>query len=165
MRKLLYGSISLLSEDCPNCGRESFVVEGRLVCCGRRTLGEPMTWKRMSATKKDRRFWSAAFREALIHEQNSRCFWCELRFDKDEWRDGRLWKKSIHIEHVEPFIYAQNEARENIVASCSICNLIKSCLMFKTIDECREYIQHQRILKDYTTSKPEIELSDLRDTV
>ena len=165
MRKLLYGSVCLLSDRCPACGEESFIQDGATVCCGVQIAKPPDRWKRMSACRDHRRRFSPGYRAALVDAQNGVCFWCAIRFDKREWKHGREAKKSIEVEHIEPFIFAANETGQNIVASCSICNHIKSSLIFQDIHEARTQIQIRRTAKGYTTQSPRIHLRDLRDCV
>ncbi len=52
-----------------------------------------------------------------------------------------------------------------IVASCSVCNQIKSWLMFKDIYECQAYIMRQWRYKGFTTERPTMLVSDLRQAV
>lgn len=165
MRKLLYGSVALLSERCPVCGDESFVRDGLTICCGAEVVKPPNRWKRMSTCRDQRKHFTPEYRAALVDSQNGLCFWCGIRFDKQEWRRGRQAKKTINVEHVEPFVFASNESNQNIVASCSICNSIKSSLIFQDIHEARTQIQLRRTTKGYTTTPPRISLRDLRDAV
>lgn len=168
----MYGSVALLSEICPECHAESFVVEGHFNCCGLPYEKVPDRWKRMSSTSDLRRKFSAAFRQSLITSQNDVCYWCGIPFDREEFNDGKRIKKHVHIEHIEPFIYAANEDDENIVASCSICNWIKTDYVFKDTYACKAYVRTQRILKGYSTNKyarreriGHLELSKLRKRI
>jgi hypothetical protein len=159
----MYGNVALNSERCPRCKTHAFVIDEKFSCCGLPCDKKPKRWKRMSACKTDRIQFSLAQRTELVNRQNKICFWCKVEFDKDEYRHGKLVNKTIHIEHIEPFIYSFDNSPDNFVASCSICNSLKSCLMFQTIHECREYIKTQRALKGFTTKRPNLHLSPLRD--
>ena len=163
MRKLLYGSVAPHSEMCPFCKEEAFVVDGKFTCCKRRTMAQPDRWKRMSAGRTTRYRYGRFFRDELIQTQNGLCFWCLIPFATREYRGAREIQKKIHIEHIEPFIYASCDVPGNLVASCSVCNQIKSCLMFPNIYDARDFIQNRRLLKGYTTKRPKLGLSSLRE--
>lgn len=161
MRKLLYGKITLHSEFCEKCQSESFIINGKFRCCGSICEKEPTAWKRMSATARRRPHWTVGLKEKLIDEQSQNCFWCGISFFRQEFRNGFPAVKTIHIEHIEPFVFSADDSENNIVASCSICNQLKHDLMFKDIYECREYIQIHRTLKGYSLSG----MSPLREAI
>lgn len=162
MRKLLYGSVALHSEMCQFCKQEAFVVSGKFSCCGRRTAAKPNRWKRMSVASHVRYRYSRFFKEQLVTSQHGLCFWCLIPIFKTEYRGARQIEKCVHIEHIEPFIYSSCDVPGNLVASCSICNHIKSCLMFQTIYDARDYIQNKRLLKGYSTTRPRVEVSRMQ---
>ncbi len=165
MRKLLYGQVSLHSEECPRCGHESFVVGGKFVCCDQPLAEiEAKSWKRMSITR-GRRHVPPWKREEIIGSQNGRCFYCQELFTDKLYRRGKLWNKRINVDHWEPFSFSCDDGMPNLVAACSVCNGIKSDLIFKDRYECREYISQQRRSKGYTSERPIIGVSSLRDAV
>ena len=164
MRKLLYGGVSLFSELCPRCRYEAFVVNGKFVCCGRPVNDEATSWKRMSVAGK-RRCLSPVKRREIIAAQNGRCFYCLELFTDLLYRRGKLVHKSIHVDHWEPYAFSADNDMPNLVAACSVCNGIKSDLIFKDKHACRDYIKKQRRAKGFTSEVPLIALSALRDAV
>lgn len=104
-------------------------------------------------------------REKIIQEQELRCFYCHEEFSAPLWRRGRRINKQINIDHWEPFSFSGDNRECNIVASCSVCNGIKSDLIFKNLNECRKYIAQQRRAKGYATQRPTHIVSELRDHV
>ena len=165
MRTLLYGRVTLKSENCPECKAESFVVSGKLVCCGRSACSVPRGWKRIVDDKHPRRYIGWTEKEQIVKRQHGKCIYCDLSFSAKVYCRAKELRRIIHFDHFVPYSYSGNGPAGNIVAACSLCNNLKSWLMFKTLDECIEYIKKQWIAKRYTTEKPDIELSPLRDSV
>ncbi len=163
MRTFAYGDVYLLSEKCPECGTESFVFDGKLACCGRKSSGKPPSgWKRMSRCRTDRMRVSVLVQQQLLAEQRNRCAYCEIPFSKPVYRHSKLWRRTIHFDHFVPWSYSFSNRKQNIVASCSVCNSIKSWLMFKDIYECQAYIMRQWRDKGFTTQRPDMLVSDVR---
>lgn len=164
MRLLRYGSTGLLSEYCPHCGYEAFVIKGRRSCCGRVKEGDADHWKQMSVNPKRRRPPPLEIQRRILAEQGNLCFYCDIGFDTPVYRHGKQVGRAINWDHFVPYQYARHNESENYVASCSICNRIKSDLMFKDSDECRNYIALRWRTKCYTVEKPSHEVRTLRDT-
>ncbi len=166
MRTFAYGDVYLLSEKCPACETESFVISGKLVCCGTKASGKPPSgWKRMSLCKSARMRLSPLVQREILSEQRNTCAYCEIPFHVPVYRHSKRWHRSIHFDHFVPWAYSFSNRRRNIVASCSVCNQIKSWLMFKDIYECQAYIMRQWRYKGFTTERPTMLVSDLRQAV
>lgn len=165
MRKLLYGRVTLLSGVCPRCGYEAFVRNQTFTCCGLRTTETAQRWKRMSVSPGRRCYIPKWMVEQLVLEQGGRCIYCDIRFETAEYRRGRLVRKSVHVDHMTPFSWDANSDIENLSAACSICNGIKSDFLFKTLDDARNYILLQRQAKGYTTCRPDLLLSEVREAI
>lgn len=162
MQKLIYGSVAIKSDICKTCGFQSFIVRQRFSCCGRFAYGKQTDIRRISQARSNRKRFSPEFIKTLVSKQSGLCFWCGIPFEELEFSRRKLAKKKVHLEHLEPFIFAANECRKNLVAACSICNLIKSDLMFDSIYECRKYIKIQRRKKGYSVGPNRSKLFDLR---
>ncbi len=165
MRILAYGDVYLASEMCPNCKTESFVLDGKLACCGLPAIGRPTSWKRMSQAKTDRIQLSPMLKAQLLHQQRGVCAYCEIPFRTPVYRDAKVWRRTIQFDHFVPWSYCASNHQKNVVAACSICNQIKSWLMFKDLYECQTYIMRQWRHKGFTTKRPGMLLSDVREAV
>lgn len=164
VRVFIYGKVALLSEMCPKCRTESFVIDRKLVCCGRPATRPVKGWKRMSPTPGEKRKkLTEARKRKIIGIQNGICIYCDLSFRSPVYRNSKRIKKSITFDHFVPWSYSQNDDPRNVVAACSICNEIKSWFTFRDLDECRDYIAQQRRNKGYTTERPFHIVSEVRD--
>jgi hypothetical protein len=89
----------------------------------------------------------------ILSEQNHRCFWCRSPFDGVAVRITRRSQKILKLmpcwDHVQPFAWSYNNAPLNFVASCSVCNGIKSSKMFQGLEETRDYIMKRRKKKGW----------------
>lgn len=147
--KSLYGNVVILKGWCSDCKGYYFVLNGELQCCGKHfelpeeeiTKRESKTWEPRGFSKKDK--------EYCLNEQNHCCIYCGIGLNDSYW-DGkrkRYISAEIHFDHFIPYVYSQNNSKSNIIASCHICNLIKSSKCFPSIDEARVYIQSRREAK------------------
>ena len=98
-------------------------------------------------------------KERLLRSQRGRCFYCGLEFG-DFFKVGiRLYPVRLHWEHLVPFAYAFNNADENFVAACDLCNQLKQDKVFDTINDAIIYVRHQRKKRKYPSKKlPECDL-------
>jgi 5-methylcytosine-specific restriction endonuclease McrA len=124
--------------------------------------GEPTRWKRMSINAR-RKHWPKNVIDALVDIQRGICPYCSIAFHSPEYRRGRMVRKTINIDHEEPWSFGHQDSLENLVACCSICNNIKSDFIFKTLDEARTYIHFKRKQKGYSTVRPKLLVSELRE--
>lgn len=146
--KALYGNVAVLKAFCPKCGDYAFVLDGKLACCDlrldeipdaekvkRETLGAP---KRKRLPKK--------VRESILKRQGHRCIYCGVSFDDFYMRKrtGKIHKYKIHFDHFVSWNYSRNNHKDNFVAACNVCNLIKGDKYFPTMEETRKYILSKR---------------------
>jgi hypothetical protein len=61
-------------------------------------------------------------------------------FDKKRNKPAKL---IVNYDHFNPFIYSRNNKSHNIIASCNICNSVKSDKCFNSIEEAREWLKNQ----------------------
>lgn len=81
------------------------------------------------------------FLQKLCEEQDGRCYWCGRKF-------GTLYSKHYNVflplqatfDHIIPHIYSKDHTEKNLVASCNICNGIKYDKIFKSEEECKDYL-------------------------
>lgn len=146
-----YGNTMLKSGYCKKCKTDSFVIDGRLQCCD--TQYEKITGKdtvKIISQARDKRIvLSERDKELILSEQNYSCYWCDIPFNFTAKRKGKVIKREITFDHVIPFSFGQNNHKYNFVASCHVCNGIKSNLMFDTEDALKIYIADRRRSKGY----------------
>lgn len=173
MRVLAYGQVRLFSGDCPDCKRESFADElaagvWKMRCCGAliHDTNPIDEWKRMSATpEKFRSKLSPATKRRILRIQHWRCLYCDIGLFVPIYRHGKQVRRGIAFDHFVPWSYSQDSRSSNIAACCSICNGIKSWLMFKDVDECRNYIAARWKAKGYSRSGFDHTLPGLSDAI
>lgn len=143
----VYDTIILKKEFCNDCQSYSIVRKGILLCCDKRSVADAETWKRESLSLGIRRGPSATYRHEQLDRQGNRCFYCLIYFGcLVEWR-GRSVKAKTHWDHFVPYSYIQSNPDENFLASCQICNQIKSSKVFSTVEEVRSYVAIQKDLR------------------
>lgn len=100
-----------------------------------------------------------------MRQQRGICYWCEFGFEQDVFRLGMLVRRKVNFDHWIPVSFSGDIHACNIVASCSICNSLKSNLLFANEYECRKYIRIQWRAKKFTIERPGIFLSEVREAV
>ncbi len=147
MRVQAWGHVELYVEKCPECGRESFFDlasdnrSGKTRCCGALIVNPKIEgWQRLSVTPDRRRTVAENLQLQILRRQNYRCFYCDLNFKVVVFLKGKPVRRAVVFDHYVRWSYSQDNRRQNIVAACSLCNGIKSWLMWDTLDECKAYI-------------------------
>jgi len=141
--KTIFGKVKINRHLCPNCGFPILGNDKRIECdmCGlelRRHKYDgiivvvPPSGIRKMPPKK--------LQEELLKSQNYRCYWCGNKFDTFLLRNNQLEQLKVHFDHKVPFSYEKVNRDDNWVASCNICNLLKSSFMFKKEEDCRKYL-------------------------
>lgn len=87
-------------------------------------------------------------RELILIAQDNRCFYCLNGFGDYIWYRNKLIQIRINWDHFVPFDYLQSNPDNNWVASCQVCNSIKSNKMFDTTKEAIEYVKRKREEKE-----------------
>jgi hypothetical protein len=67
----------------------------------------------------------------------------------------------LHVDHVFPWSAGGNNSMNNLVTSCSKCNLIASSKVFTDFNEKRKYILQRRLEKNYIVPKHLIKFYEL----
>jgi 5-methylcytosine-specific restriction endonuclease McrA len=145
--KSIYGNVALLKDFCPICKTYSFVVDGEYSCCGLShddiPLGEVKKRESLGAGSR-KHYSSQKLRKKLLGEQNNKCIYCGMDFSEPAWVDGRSVKLRIHLDHFIAWDYSQDNSRSNMVATCHLCNQIKSDLYFADLISARNFILERR---------------------
>lgn len=133
-----YGSTEIVKIRCFICDYRAFLVSGRKACCGaiptqdemRQFISQRVILKKEGDTVF-RRKPGPTRKKKILEEQDGRCFWCELTIGYTYAREGRVYKTKLAWDHVLPYSFGANNHDENFVASCNLCNSIKSNLIFE----------------------------------
>lgn len=140
---------------CPECHRTSFISNGAMACCGspvdlieitdiRRIIDPPKRRHGGKRSLSKNKIWR------VLQEQGYRCFWCGHIFGSIYRHNNHPTESlTIHFDHVLPFSYVQHNRTANLVASCNICNGIKSALYFDTLAETRDYLKSEWMRRGY----------------
>lgn len=145
----LYGSVSLERGYCSNCETTSIIKGGKFLCCDRLVEDVPTKFERISEPFFKRKTPTKNEKIKILEEQEHRCFYCGVLFDSIRYRNGIPVTIKLEWDHKLPFIYSQNNDVYNFVASCSVCNGIKSSLLFQTVEEAQVYLADKRKSKGY----------------
>jgi 5-methylcytosine-specific restriction endonuclease McrA len=90
----------------------------------------------------------------IVIYQRGLCIYCWQPLDGFIWRHGRSIDLELNWDHAVPFSYLGCSPVDNWVASCQICNQIKSDFIFEDMNSARNYIQMRRDKLGYTTIAP-----------
>ena len=147
-----YGNTILKRIKCEDCKRYAFVIDGIIQCCDRK-LEEFKTHKAkvMSCATNKRKGLSLKAKRDVLEKQKNRCLYCGYEFKDILWNNHRykFYTVEVRWDHFSPFSYSYNNKHNNFVASCQICNKIKTNLMFETVEEVRDYVKYRRAKRGY----------------
>jgi 5-methylcytosine-specific restriction endonuclease McrA len=136
MKKVIkshYGRKSILKGYCHTCKCYSFIIDKKLQCCD-----SPVTFDKdvkiksineitLSGKRKPLR---KKYKLEILKNQSYKCFYC----------GEDLIESNAHFDHVVPFVLTLSCAKEEFVAACKECNLLKSDSIFNTIFDIKEYL-------------------------
>jgi 5-methylcytosine-specific restriction endonuclease McrA len=145
----LYGSVALERGYCNNCKSMAIIKGGKFQCCGSPVQDVPSKFERMSEPLFARKTPTKADKDRIVNQQGNQCFYCGVTFGSFRFRRGLPFTIKIEWDHKLPFAYSQNNQTDNFVASCHVCNHIKSDHLFQTVDEARVYLSDKRKSKGY----------------
>lgn len=149
MHIAVYGNIQMSRGYCYSCKSYSLIKNNTHLCCESPTSRSPHKIKRMTETFSIRKLPPLAWRRDQVVKQNNACAYCGSCFDGCVLRKGKPVKVKLCWDHIVPYAYSQNNNEYNFLASCSVCNLIKSSKMFQTIEEVQIYVSIKRNQKGY----------------
>jgi len=96
----------------------------------------------------------SSVRESILIAQRGLCHYCQRPLDGYVFRGGKVTWLRVEWDHFTPFAYLGSNPDDNWVASCQVCNGIKSSLMFKTSEEAHEYIRERAEQLGYSDVRP-----------
>jgi hypothetical protein len=94
-----------------------------------------------------------AERNRAIEKQNNQCLYCEIPIGTPIWRHSKTVILRLNWDHFVPYAYLARSPRDNWVLACHVCNRIKSCRMFDTVQAAREVILPERVARGYEAPK------------
>lgn len=137
----LYGNVAIMRAYCPECHGIALVVQGDMACCGGPPGGIPDEFVRVSEPPLVRKLPPPSQRKHILAEQQGRCFWCDFPFGSWRRYKGKLRRLKIEWDHMLPWSHSRDNSVDNFVASCHLCNGIKSNLVFATVEEVRQHVE------------------------
>lgn len=96
-----------------------------------------------------RQYPRVAERRRAVELQDNRCLYCEIPIGTAIWRRSQTVILRTNWDHFIPYAYLARNPSSNWVLACHVCNLIKSCRMFDTVQAAREAILPARAGKGY----------------
>lgn len=147
-----YGNVVLPKGYCNFCKDYAFIINNELSCCGRRPSSfSKEKSKRECLSESTRSVIPKKIKAQILDQQDNRCVYCNCTLDGYIWHPKRLKqvKIRVHYDHFVPWVYSGDNHKNNIYASCNICNQIKSDKHFKDVISAREYILDERKQKGY----------------
>ena len=146
-----YGNVRMERVFCDNCKTYSLVVDGGRACCDEPFDNEDgMGYKVMSSPEPKRTTPTQYEKQDILQAQDGCCFYCGLEFGEVVWDNRKKKARTLKInwDHFTPYAYGFNNKSSNFVASCNICNRLKSSKVFDTIDEAKEYMKKRWLDKE-----------------
>lgn len=85
--------------------------------------------------------------------QGNRCLYCEIPIGTTIWRRSQSVTLRTNWDHFVPYSYLVRNPGANWVLACHVCNGIKSCRMFDSVQAARDTILPIREAKGYEDPK------------
>ena len=128
-----YGDILLERMFCKECDCMCLVIEDIKQCCLKKAMAEKSTEiEYVSEPVRKRKQLPLSVKKKILSEQGRRCFYCFRKFGSRYCRNNKIGYLKLHFDHINPYIMTYNNQPDNFVASCDVCNFIKSRLTIWT---------------------------------
>ena len=138
---------------CPRCKKFAFVIDGLFQCCDLDIdqLPDIEQTKRISEGRFRCDRIPLKLKKQILEKQDHKCIYCQkdLAGYITNSFTGKLIKLKTHFDHFVCWNYSRDSSDYNMVASCHICNLLKSDKYFPDITSAAEFIMNQRKKKGY----------------
>ena len=147
----MYGHVILLRSKCPKCKSMAIILDEKYQCCDT-LIGEfdKEKTKRMIEGKNKRNNLSIGEKKEILELQNNECAYCNCDLENSWYIKKNMEQPrpiKIHFDHVIPWSYSRETTKYGMVATCNICNLLKSNKMFDDELELINFIRENRIKK------------------
>jgi hypothetical protein len=150
--KVDFGRVALLRMVCPKCGLMGLVLSGKMLCCGKDIKNPERYQRKREAEGEHRRsLLSKKEKDSILESQGNCCVYCQRPFGTPVWhpKRQRVFIPDIHFDHFVCWNFSRNTSVGNMVAACSICNIIKGDKLFENIEQARAFIVYKRNKKGY----------------
>ena len=137
----LYGAVKIERYYCPECKVKTFVIDGKMACCGEILKVKAEKTKRMSLALAKRKLPPLKIRQEMLEIFNYSCAYCDRRFGTSVVLAGKERKIVLNWDHVVPYSYIKDNREINYLPSCRVCNKFKGCIIFKSIEEVIVFVQ------------------------
>jgi hypothetical protein len=144
----VYGVTKLKRAYCKDCKNWAFVIDKTFSCCDAIYTENSNKYKRMTDASGVRKRPSTLIIKEILTQQNHKCLYCGIKFGEIYFRNSKTNIAKVAWDHFVPFSYLQENPYYNWIASCSICNLIKSSKIFETVQQVRDYVKYERRKKE-----------------
>lgn len=142
MEKHIIGKVMLYREKCPICGE--WCLSGnkkKFECyCGIFTPNTDVDVQKIILAPLKRKQHGPKIKRAILDRQDGKCFWCNRKFGSLIYKNNKIIKLTMCLDHLIPYSYCCHNGKSNLVGSCNICNLFKNSKMFDSEQECRDYL-------------------------
>lgn len=154
VERAMFGKVTMFRATCTECGRTSLIVDGKTACCGARPVrSDEYTSKRESAGESSRKRFKRSDTLDAMYRQGNRCAYCGIELFPGQrcWNNKKCKYVSAETEydHFIPWSYLGKTDGTILIASCEICNRIKSSKIFDSFAESKRYIRQKREQKGY----------------
>ena len=142
-----YGNTLLRRGYCEICKSNALLIDGKLACCGDEPSGSEGNFSvQMSETVKKRKRPSKYVQEKILEIQDGMCFYCDSLFGEPFLHPKTEKVRFLRVcyDHYVPYSYSQNNNTDNFVATCQVCNGIKTNKIFESKEDARVFILDRR---------------------
>ena len=142
VEKVQYGKVIMYRVDCIKCD-ETLFEDNLNFKCGlcRLEFQGTVEQLRIEVNSIKRKRPSKELKKQILHDQSHQCYWCDQDFETPYFRHNQINRLLPNWDHRIPFSYAQSNADDNFVASCSICNGFKNSKVFDNDEDCKYYLK------------------------
>jgi hypothetical protein len=144
----IYGAVKIKRGHCKKCKDYAFIIDKTFTCCNSSVDGKINKYKRMSDASGIRRKPNVKIQMNILNNQRNKCKYCDIEFGELYFKSNKPFISRVHWDHLVPFSYLQENPYGNWIASCNICNSIKSNKVFETIQEVKDYVVYHRKKKE-----------------
>lgn len=146
----IFGNTSMHRIYCRDCKGMTLVREGIKLCCDGVVDDKGIKkFKIECIPPYGRRKPPFKTQQRILKEQENKCLYCGREFGSLYYRNGKIMQLRLNWDHLIPYSYSRKN-KDNFVASCHICNGIKSNKLFDTIEEVYDYVYYRRQKKGIT---------------
>ena len=90
--------------------------------------------------KRVKRTFSKVAIQRQVDLQGNKCFWCGRAFGTRFQSHRDPVTLNPRGDHFIPFSFCYSTKKNNLVATCQICNAVKGNRIFQTEQDCRDYV-------------------------